>query len=161
MERAAYRRWLPSSQRNRGGPVSPFRGRLGGRVRKAAPVGRRRRIGKLRLEAARADDAPEEPEAEEAGDDEADHREDMEAEDLRPALGEDPEHARADQAGGDDERDHEPVERDVQLAHELVQTLVDEADLDLAVADLLQRVVKLIRELPRDAREVDRLAPCA
>ena len=82
----------------------------------------------------------------------------METEELRPFLGEDPEHARADQAGRDDEGDHEPVEGDVELAHELVQALVDEPHLDLTVANLLEDVVHLVRKVPGDPREVDRLA---
>ena len=66
-----------------------------------------------------------------------------------PDVGEDPDQARADQPAGDDERDHEPVERDVELVHELVEPLVHEADLDLAVAQLLEHVVHLVRVLAR------------
>ena len=50
----------------------------------------------------------------------------------------------------DDDRHDEPVEDDVELVQELVQPLVDEADLDLAVAHLLQDVVHLVRQLERD-----------
>ena len=61
--------------------------------------------------------------------------------------------------------DHEPVETDVELAHELVQALVDEPHLDLTVADLLEMsctwygrslaVARLI-DSPRHAREAIR-----
>ena len=51
---------------------------------------------------------------------------------------------------------------DVELVHELVEALVHEADLDLAVARLLQDVVHLVRRLGSDARELAaRLAPRA
>ena len=48
------------------------------------------------------------------------------------------------------ERDHEPVEDDVELRAQLVEALVDEADLDLAVAELLHHVVHLVRQLAAD-----------
>ena len=82
----------------------------------------------------------------------------MHAEELRAAVvGEDPDQARADQAAGDDERDDEPVDDDVDLVHELVEALVHEADLDLAVAHLLEDVVHLVRQLAHDPGELDRL----
>ena len=74
-----------------------------------------------------------------------------------PCRREDPDQARADQAADDDERDHEPVERDVELAHELVEALVHEADLDLAVARLLEDVVQLVGQVARDPRQLDAL----
>ena len=57
-----------------------------------------------------------------------------------------PDQARPDEPTGHDQRDREPVEDDVELVQELVQALVDEADLDLAVAELLEHVVHLVRE---------------
>ena len=75
----------------------------------------------------------------------------MDPEELRALGGEDPDQRRAEQSARDDDRDHEPVEDDVELVHELVQPFVDEADLDLAVADLLQHVVHLVRQLVRDS----------
>ena len=55
------------------------------------------------------------------------------------------------------QRDHEPVEGDVELAHELVEALVHEADLDLAVAELLEHVVHLVRQVARDPRQLEPL----
>ena len=57
------------------------------------------------LEPPGADDSPQEPEPEQAAEQEADEREDVDAEDLRPLVGEDADQARADQAADDDERD--------------------------------------------------------
>ena len=71
---------------------------------------------------------------------------------VRPLLGEDADQARADQPAGHDERDDEPVERDVEAQHELVEPLVHEADLDLAVAHLLEDVVHLVRQDSRTMR---------
>ena len=51
----------------------------------------------------------------------------------------------------DHERDDDAVDRDVELVHELVEPLVHEADLDLAVAHLLEHVVDLVRQVPRDS----------
>ena len=70
-------------------------------------------------------------------------------EEVRPARREDPDQARADQPADDDERDHEPVDERVALREQVVEPLVDEADLDLAVADLLHEVVELVRRLRR------------
>ena len=53
----------------------------------------------------------------------------------------------------DDERNDEPVERDVELVHELVEPLVHEADLDLPVAQRLEDVVYLEGGLADDVRE--------
>ena len=69
-----------------------------------------------------------------------------------PRLREDADQARADQAAGDDQRDHEPVEQRVQLGEQVVEPLVDEPDLDLAVAHLFERVVDLVRQLGRHLR---------
>ena len=79
------------------------------------------------------------------------------AEHVRAAGREDADQARPDQPAGDDERDHEPVEALLDARHELVEALVDEADLDLAVAHLLEEVVQLVRRLAQDAREPERL----
>src|SRR5215471_19314670 len=98
-----------------------------------------------RLQAAGADHAPEQPEAEHGREHETDEREEVDAGELRPGRREDSDQAGADQAADDDQRDDEPVEGDVDLARELVQALVHEADLDLAVADLLEEVVHLVR----------------
>ena len=59
---------------------------------------------------------------------------------------------------GDDERDDQPVEGDVELVHELVEPLVHEADLDLPVAHLLEHVVHLVRVVGEDRGELQRLA---
>ena len=67
-----------------------------------------------------------------------------------PSLAKMPIRRRADQPAGDDERDHEAVDDDVDLVHELVEALVHEADLDLAVAHLLEHVVHLVRQARRD-----------
>src|SRR5205823_5087383 len=75
-----------------------------------------------------ADDAPEQPHAEDPGKGEADDRDHVDAEHLRPRLREDPDQARADQTAGSDERDHEPVGERVELVKEIVEPLVDEAD---------------------------------
>src|SRR4051812_23992453 len=118
---------------------------------------RRRRLRDS--ETAAADDAPQQPDAEQAAEREADHREDVHACELRPVRREDADQARADQAADHDERDHEPVQRRRQPSHELVQPLVDEADLDLAVAQLLHDVVKLVRKLLCDRGQAQELAP--
>ena len=47
------------------------------------------------------------------------------------------------------------------LCHEVVEALVHEADLDLAVAHLLERVVDLVRQLDRHLRQLPPLAPRA
>src|SRR5207247_8521830 len=117
-----------------------------------------RRAGNTRdsaLQAPGAADAPQEPDAQHAREREAEHRTEVDPEEVRPVLGEDPDQARADQAAGDHHRDHEPVERDVELAHEVVEALVHEADLDLAVADLLEEVVHLERHVARAPGELD------
>ena len=80
---------------------------------------------------------------------------------VGPSVGEEPDQRRAEQPTGHDERDHEPVEADVELVHELVEPLVDEADLDLAVAHLLQHVVHLVRKLARDAERAAASPRCA
>src|SRR5436190_22091696 len=92
-------------------------------------------------EATGADHAPQKPDAESAGQRETDHGDDVDSEHVRPSLREDADQARADQAAGHDRGDDEPVEDDVQPVEQVVKTLVDEADLDLAVADLLEEVV--------------------
>ena len=53
------------------------------------------------------------------------------------------------------------LKSDVELRHELVEALVHEADLDLAVAHLLERVVDLVRQLGRHLRQLPALAPRA
>ena len=77
-----------------------------------------------------------------------------------PLFGEDPDQARADQAAGDDQRDHEPVEDDVELVRQVVEALVHEADLELAAARLLEHVVPLVRHLAQDRRPASG-SPCA
>ena len=74
----------------------------------------------------------------------------MDPADGRPIGREHADHRRAEQAAGHDECDDEPVEGDVELVHELVQPLVDEADLDLPVAHLFEHVVHLVRQVARD-----------
>src|SRR5256885_9706887 len=64
----------------------------------------------------------------------------------------DPDQARADQAAGDDHRDHEPIEDDVQPVQQVVEPLVNETDLDLTVPELLEHVVDLVRKLERDRK---------
>src|SRR5947207_14249078 len=59
------------------------------------------------LQASTPDDAPQQPEAEQPGEREADHGDDVDAELVRAALGEDPDQARAAQRAGDEHRDHE------------------------------------------------------
>ena len=109
------------------------------------------------LQAAASDDSPQEPQSEQAGDREADHGDDVDAEQVRPACRKDPDQAGTDEPAGYDHRHHEPVEDDVDLGHQVVEALVDETDLDLPVAHLLQRVVNLVRELERDLAEAERL----
>ena len=77
-----------------------------------------------------------------------------------PALGEDPDQARPDQAAGDDERDHEPVEDDVELVRELVEPLVHEADLELAVR-APARARRAPGAAPPGASRPARAPPCA
>src|SRR4051812_49246792 len=108
---------------------------------------------KVVLDPAAANHAPQHPEAEQAGEGEPDHGDHVDAEHVRAALGEDPDQAGADQPAGDDHRDHEAVEDDVHAVEQVVQPLVHEADLDLAVAHLLQRVVELVRQLQRHLPE--------
>ena len=78
---------------------------------------------------------------------------------MRPGLREDADQARADQAAGDDERDHEPVEQRVELREQVVEPLVHEPDLDLAVAHLLERVVDLVRQIGGDQAQLPALPP--
>src|SRR5919204_1031200 len=113
------------------------------------------------LQPAGADYAPKEPDPQDPREREPEHGDDVDPEQVRARLGEDPDQARSDQAAGDNHRDHEPVEDDVDLGHQIVEPLVDEADLDLAVPNLLERVVDLVRELERDLAEADRLLPRA
>ena len=70
----------------------------------------------------------------------------VDPENLGASGREDPQETRRDEAGGHDQGDDEPVHRQHDPVHELVEVLVDEPDLDLAVADLLERVVELVRE---------------
>src|SRR6266536_3379928 len=86
------------------------------------------------LQPAGTDDAPKEPDPEGSREDEADERQEVDAEHERAVRGEDSDQTRADQSADDDQRDDEPVEGDVDLVHELVEALVHEADVDLAVA---------------------------
>src|SRR5215212_11487681 len=109
------------------------------------------------LHATASDDAPEEPHAEQPGEREAEYGNDVDAEDLWAALREDPDQAGPDQAAGDDHRHDEAVEDDVEPVEQVVQALVHEADLDLAVAHLLERVVQLVRKLERHLPEAERL----
>src|SRR5262245_19694879 len=80
---------------------------------------------------------------------------------MRPALREDPDQAGADQPADNDEGNHETVDERVGLRHELVESLVDEADLDLAVANLLHEVVELVRSLGENPRVPESLPPRA
>ena len=68
---------------------------------------------------------------------------------CRPGVAKTPIRLEPIRPARDDERDDQPVERDVELVHELVEPLVHEADLDLAVAHLLEHVVQLVRVLAR------------
>ena len=79
----------------------------------------------------------------------------MHADEVRAGLGEDADQAGADQPARDDQRDHEPVERNRELLAELVEALVDEADLELAVAEVVEDVVRQLRQrLESDLREL-------
>src|SRR5215211_4370326 len=98
-----------------------------------------------------ADDTPGEPDPQDRREREADRGEEVDAPDLRAAVGEEADQAGADEAADDDDREHEPVEDEVEPVEELVQALVAEADLDLPVADLLERVVYLVRKLEEHA----------
>src|SRR6266545_2768294 len=105
----------------------------------------------------RAEDSPEQPEPEHAREEEAQGRDDVEAQHLRARGREDSDQARADEPGGDNEGDDQAVDDDVQPVGKVVQPLVDEADLDLPVAHLLEDVVELVRVLGEDRGELDRL----
>ena len=74
---------------------------------------------------------------------------------------EDADQARADQAAGDDQRDHEPVDQRSSFARQVVEALVHEPDLDLAVAELFEHVVHLVRQLSGHLRQLPALAPRA
>src|SRR5436309_16085400 len=65
------------------------------------------------LETPRPEDADQQPEPEQPRECEADQRDHVQAEHVRPALGQDADQARPDQAPGDDQCDDEPVEGDV------------------------------------------------
>src|SRR5437868_5357657 len=111
-------------------------------------INSRRSSAAASAQAPGAENAPEQPRAERAREQEADEGEEVDARDVRAVRREDADQARSDQAADDDERDDQPVEGHVDLVHELVEALVHEADLDLAVADLLEEVV----DLPRHRR---------
>src|SRR5204862_8030093 len=110
-----------------------------------------------KVQTAGTDYAPKEPDSQHAGERKSDHRADVDAEQMRPTRREDPDQARADQPTRDDHCDDEPVEDDVQSVQQVVESLVDEAHLDLPVADLLQKVVHLEGHLRHDLREAQRL----
>ena len=109
------------------------------------------------LDPARAEHAEEEPEPEHAREDEADHGEEVDAEDLGPSGHEGAEDARPEQSAGDDHREDQTVEDEVDPLHELVEPLVHEPHLELPVPELLEDVVHLERELAADRRQVDRI----
>src|SRR5258708_6220389 len=113
-------------------------------------------VGSSTLQTAGPDHAPEEPQAEESRECEADHRDHVDPEHVRTALREDPDQARADQAAGDDQRNDEAVEHALHLLEEVVEPLVNEADLDLPVANLLHEVVPLKGSLAQNVRVRER-----
>src|SRR3954447_351160 len=104
-----------------------------------------------------ADNAPKKPDSKRAGEQKTNEREEVHPEHVRAARCEDTDQARADQPADYDQRDDEAVEGDVDLVHELVQALVHEPDFDLAVTDLLEEVVHLVRQRSRDPRQLGRL----
>src|SRR5829696_2899935 len=87
----------------------------------------------------------EEQEAEYSCDDEPDQAEDAQAQELGPALYEDAEHRGAEDEGGYEEAEDEPVGEYVYLGDQVVQPLVPEANLDLAVFELVEERVDLAR----------------
>src|SRR5215204_2901509 len=80
-----------------------------------------------KLEPSAAHNGSQQPHAEHAGEHEADEREDVHPEKLRPGGGERPDQGRPDEAADDDQGDDEAVDADVDLVHELVEPLVHEA----------------------------------
>ena len=92
---------------------------------------------------------------------EAEHRDDVQPENVRAGLREDADQARPDQPAGDDSAITSRLNSASSFVHQVVEPLVHEADLDLAVAHLLERVVDLVRQLRRHLREPPALAPRA
>src|ERR671934_46050 len=81
------------------------------------------------LQSAAPDDAPEQPHPEQSREREAEHGDDVDAEHVGAGLGKDADQARADQPAGDDHRDDEAVEDNVEPVEQVVQALLDETRL--------------------------------
>ncbi len=109
------------------------------------------------LEPAGAGDPPDEPDGEDARQHEADEREQVEADDVRAVLGENPDDRRADEAAEHDQRHRDPVHRMVDVVGEVVETGVPDLDLEVSLTGLLHHVAHLVRQLARNARELPHL----
>ena len=96
------------------------------------------------------EDAPDEPGPEDAREDEAGEGEEVDADRVRPSLGEHPDDRGAQQSPEDDERDRDPVRRLVDVVVDLVDPRVLDVDLERPVAQTLEHVADLVRDLARD-----------
>ena len=99
--------------------------------------------------------------AEDAREDEADEREQVDADRVRPVLREDADDRGAQQPAEDDERDGDPVRRLVDVVVDLVDARVLDVDLERPVAQPLEHVVTWYGSSRAIDAERERLHPRA
>src|SRR5262249_49642230 len=108
-----------------------------------------RRIDPWPLQPSVPEDSPDEPEAEDARDQQAEERDEVNPEGVRPALREDADHGGAEQSPKDHERDRDPVCRFVDVVVDLVDAGVLDVHLEGSLAQLLEHIRDLVRHVPR------------
>src|SRR4029079_10279047 len=102
-------------------------------------------------------DAPDEPEAEDARDEEPDEGDEGDSESMRAFLCEDADHGGAEQTAENDDRDGDPVRRLVDVVVDLVDARVLDVHLERPLAQLLEDVGDLVRHVPCDRGQPERL----
>ena len=102
----------------------------------------------------RAEDPPHQPQPEDARDEEPERGDDVQPEHLRPGVAKTPIRLDPISPAATTNAMISRLIATSSLLHELVQPLVDEADLDLTVSHLLEHVVHLVRVLGEDRREL-------
>src|SRR5262245_47440302 len=111
----------------------------------------------LELQAAGANDPPDQPDAEDAREEEPQERDQVDSHELWAFRVDDAENRRPDEAPGDDERYRDPVDRVVDVEAQLVDARVADLHLQPPLARLLDDVAHLIGQLARHGGELAHL----